>query len=89
MQLFLYTRLKIKSCLRPLWSLFKYVADSTSYGLQNANDIKLEKWNKSQHQNTIFYNNIKIFNSLPIEIKECSNINKMKNLLREYCINNY
>lgn len=71
-----------------LCSNLKHVYECNSFNLRNSNDIRLQNFTKSITQNNLFYKGIKLYNDLPVTIKE-QNVNKFKELLNVYVKENF
>ena len=67
--------------------IYKYQTQNRT--LRNSNDINLTDANKACSQNSLFYKGIKLFNSLPSEIKNCETISQFKKLLKKFVKENF
>ena len=56
-----------------------YVREAQVYSLRNAEDFRIERLGTTFAQNSLFYKGLKIFNRLPAEVKQESNIRIFKN----------
>lgn len=66
----------------------KYRHEIHNRNLRNANDIDVSDAIKTCSQNSLFYKGIRLFNSIPLEIREADTFNKFKKLLEQYIRNN-
>lgn len=57
--------------------------------LRNTNQIELTKANKSSSQNSLFYKGIKLYNSIPNDIKDIKSEHKFIEKLKTYVKENY
>lgn len=57
------------------------------YQLRHGSNFRLDKYRKAHTQNSIMYKGLKLFNSLPNELKQESRLNIFKIKLKEYCSN--
>lgn len=94
-QLIMYRTLificKLKMGLTPSYLSSKIVHkhETTNRQLRNGNEIAVPNLTKACSQNSLFYKGIKLFNSLPTEIKNCDSVNNCAKILKDYVINNY
>lgn len=77
---------KIKFNLLPAYlsENIRYVNDVQPYPLRNANDFRLLSFRNQRTENMVMHKGLSIFNSLPIEIKNETNIYRFKNLTINY-----
>ena len=61
----------------------KYVGESQSYILRNANDFRILRVKSTQMQKTFFYKGLQLYYLLPINIKNVVN----ENIFKRKCIN--
>lgn len=85
---FLY---KIRNNLLPdyVCDKVKYFKNVHTYQTRNCNDfILVDKYRSNQMSNSVLYRGLLEFNKLPNTIKNCSNFNNFKAMLREYVKSN-
>lgn len=82
---------KITKGLAPpyLANKIKYNYENQSRMLRNAGEIKVTNANKSCSQNSLFYNGIKLFNSIPLEIKNADSLTTFQTKIRKYVLEKY
>jgi hypothetical protein len=64
------------------------VAQTHGHETRGRNNFRLPNYTKASTQNNLFYNGLKLFNSLPNEIKNVNSINEFKNKCRSHVILN-
>lgn len=81
---------KIKLNLLPnyLNTNIKYVNDIHSYDTRTRNDFSLPNYKKVCTQNSLYYNGLKLYNSLPSNVKESNSVIEFKRKCKEYVITN-
>lgn len=72
-----------------LMEKLKYVGDLTQYNLRNKFDFRLDFFRNSKTQNSLFYKGLKLYNELPIELKNEKNLFKFKKKLECYVKENF
>lgn len=65
------------------------VAQTHGHETRGRGNFKLPNYTKATTQNNLFYNGLKLFNSLPDEIKNANTINEFKNKCRSHAMLNY
>lgn len=77
---------KIKNNLYP-----KYLSDKLLYGndihhyrLRNIFNFRLNYFRKEKTKNMMMYKGLKLYNTLPVNIKQESNLRKFKHLIKDY-----
>jgi hypothetical protein len=81
---------KIKNGMAPGYLMDKvHFRHNERYPLRNADDFKLPRVNKMFTQNCVFYSGLKLFNELPIEIKQSHNFNEFKRKCSVYIKQKY
>lgn len=66
-----------------------YNHENQSRELRSSNNLKLANATKSCSQNSIFYKGIKLYNSLPMTIKQAETLNLFQKLLKTHVLENY
>lgn len=82
---------KMKYSLLPMYLSrnLNYVSDSTNYNLRNANNFRLQRFNRTATQNSVLYKGLQIFNDMPNEIKIENNFAKFVKLIEIYIKEKY
>lgn len=65
------------------------VAQTHGHETRNRGNFRLPNYTKAATQNNLVYNGLKLFNSLPDEIKNSNTINEFKNQCRFHAMLNY
>ena len=78
--MFVY-KLKHNMVPKYLTSRVVYVGDSQPYTLRTNSDFRLQHYRDARTQNQLEYRGLKLFNELPIEIKNENNIIRVKKML--------
>lgn len=81
---------KIKNHLAPcyLTENVKFVNEIHDRNLRNRNDFRLPKPKSENLKNSFFYRAVKMFNDLPMKIKNEKRIEKFKILIKNFIKNN-
>ena len=66
-----------------------YKHETTNRSLRNGNEICVTDAIKACSQNQLFYKGIKLFNTLPIELKNQDNLNRFQTMLKAYTKENF
>lgn len=76
---------KITKDLMPVYlsENITYIRDYHNINLRSRDNIKLPSYTKTISQNNIYYKGVKMYNEMPMDIKQ-NNINKFKKLLKIY-----
>lgn len=72
-----------------LMEKLKYVEDLTQYNLRNKLDFRLEFFRNTKTQNSLIYKGLKLYNELPLELKNEKNLLKFKKKLELYVRENF
>lgn len=65
----------------------RYVSDIQPYGLRNSNDFRMQRRTTTGAQNSLFYKGLRLFNMLPINIKNEVNLMNFKRKCIEFVKN--
>jgi hypothetical protein len=65
------------------------IAQTHGHETRGRNDLRLPNYTKTSTQNNLFYKGLKIFNSLPLEIKNSKTLNEFKYKCRAYVLLNF
>lgn len=66
-----------------------YVQDVNDRNLRNSLDFRLPNHRNELTRNNIFYDGLKMFNSLPNYVKECNSLRKFKLECKKYVLENF
>lgn len=82
---------KIKKNFYPinLSENLKYVKDIHNYNLRNVDVFRLNLYSNKRTKNMFFYQGLKLFNTIPPEIKNETNTHNFKTKLNLYAIENF
>ena len=67
-----------------LMEKLNYVGDLTQYNLRNKFDFRLDLFRNSRTQNSLIYKGLRLYNEIPIELRNEKNLLKFKKKLETY-----
>lgn len=67
----------------------KWRSEAHNRDLRNTNEIQVTDEIKTHRKNSLFYREIRLLNSVPIEIREADTFNKFEKLLEQHICNNF
>ena len=82
---------KMKNKLMPkyLQKKIKYNHETHNRNTRQKNEIRLPDIKNENARKMVCYDGMKMFNKLPIEIREENSLNKYKNMIKKYVIENF
>ena len=77
-----------KLCPESLWDMYEQRCNLSSYNTRNNRDLPIPKVNLEHKKKGFRYSGIKIWNDIPLEIRELSSLTLFKKKLKGYLLNN-
>ena len=77
-----------KLCPESLWDMYEQRCNLSSYNTRNNRDLLIPKVNLEHRKKGFRYSGIKIWNDIPLEIRELSSLTLFKKKLKGYLLNN-
>ena len=77
-----------KLCPESLWDMYEQRCNLSSYNTRNNRDLHIPKVNLEHRKKGFRYSGIKIWNDIPLEIRELSSLTLFKKKLKGYLLNN-
>ena len=77
-----------KLCPESLWDVYEQRCNLSSYNTRNNRDLHIPKVNLEHRKKGFRYSGIKIWNDIPLEIRELSSLTLFKKKLKGYLLNN-
>jgi hypothetical protein len=77
---------KIKHNMAPdyLASILMYTREATTHVLRNADDFRLQRYNRTYTQNSLWHAVLDEFNKLPLNVKNSDYLNFFKEQVKEH-----
>lgn len=82
---------KIKNKMLPsyLFNEMKYVNDIHDYSTRNANNFFIDTFNRASTEKSVLSKGLKLYNNLPVPIKNSQNLNSFKKMLSNYVVKSF
>ena len=77
---------KIRNKLSPesLWDKFQQRSSQSSYATRNCSDLQIPRLNSEHAKKSYRYSAVKVWNEIPVAIRELPTISRLKKDLKEY-----
>ena len=75
-------KIRIKALPEYLYENLNFVRDSHKHDTRNKDNYVVSRFNTTVRKNSLFIKGIELFNKLPKNIKECTNLKEFKHLLK-------